>query len=92
MALTKCNECGGQLSDRAMACPHCGAPARRQRRVVAAAMLAVVASLAVGLMTATSVREGAGDERVAAPIVVAGLIATIAVVMGIVALVRGTRR
>ena len=26
MALTKCEECSGQVSDKAAACPHCGAP------------------------------------------------------------------
>jgi len=26
MALIECEECGGQVSDRAAACPHCGAP------------------------------------------------------------------
>ncbi len=26
MALVKCGECGGQVSDKAAACPHCGAP------------------------------------------------------------------
>ncbi len=26
MALTKCRECGGQISDKAASCPHCGAP------------------------------------------------------------------
>ena len=25
MALRKCNECGGDLSTKATACPHCGA-------------------------------------------------------------------
>lgn len=25
MALTKCRECGNQISDQAVACPHCGA-------------------------------------------------------------------
>lgn len=29
MALTKCRECHGQISDRAKACPHCGAEIRR---------------------------------------------------------------
>ncbi len=28
MALTKCRECGGQVSTEATACPHCGAPVR----------------------------------------------------------------
>ncbi|MBI3046426.1 MAG: hypothetical protein HYY86_02745 [Candidatus Harrisonbacteria bacterium] len=26
MALTKCNECGGEVSDKASICPHCGNP------------------------------------------------------------------
>jgi cytochrome c biogenesis protein CcdA len=26
MALIKCPECGGEVSDKARACPHCGAP------------------------------------------------------------------
>lgn len=26
MALVKCNECGGMVSDKATVCPHCGAP------------------------------------------------------------------
>lgn len=26
MALMKCSECGGMVSDKATACPHCGAP------------------------------------------------------------------
>lgn len=26
MALVACRECGGQISDQAQACPHCGAP------------------------------------------------------------------
>jgi len=27
MALIKCHECSGQVSDHARKCPHCGAPA-----------------------------------------------------------------
>lgn len=30
MPLVKCHECGGQVSDKALACPHCGAPIRLQ--------------------------------------------------------------
>jgi hypothetical protein len=29
MALTKCNECGGQVSTEAIACPKCGAPLKK---------------------------------------------------------------
>jgi predicted nucleic acid-binding Zn ribbon protein len=32
MALIKCHECGGQISDQAQTCPHCGAPAIAPRR------------------------------------------------------------
>jgi hypothetical protein len=94
MALTKCEECGGQLSDRAVTCPHCGAPLQRRGRRVAALLGVVLAGLAAGLLTLSNVREGSGaaDERVAAPMVVAGVIAAVAAVMGIVALVRSTRR
>ncbi len=28
MALTKCHECGKEVSDKANVCPHCGAPAK----------------------------------------------------------------
>jgi len=36
MAMTKCNECGGQVSDAAATCPHCGAaaPAMTQKQKV----------------------------------------------------------
>lgn len=33
MALITCSECGGQMSDRAMECPHCGCPIEIANRV-----------------------------------------------------------
>jgi hypothetical protein len=50
MALQKCAECQGEVSDKALACPHCGAPiqspaaasAARRRTLAAAAAIAVV--------------------------------------------------
>lgn len=33
MALTKCLECGGQVSTHADACPHCGFPMEKQREL-----------------------------------------------------------
>ncbi|MBI2591437.1 MAG: zinc ribbon domain-containing protein [Candidatus Brennerbacteria bacterium] len=30
MALTKCGECGGEISDKAISCPHCGNPIRAE--------------------------------------------------------------
>lgn len=32
MALTKCEECGREISDRAPACPHCGVPRNAEAR------------------------------------------------------------
>lgn len=32
MALIKCPECGQEISDKALACPHCGMPLRAQDR------------------------------------------------------------
>jgi hypothetical protein len=51
MALIKCEECGGQLSDRAVQCPACGAPQRMpvppQRRTIAV-IFGVVCLIAAG--------------------------------------------
>lgn len=35
MALTSCKECGHQISDRAAACPHCGAKPPKRASIVA---------------------------------------------------------
>ena len=32
MALVKCPECGGKVSDKAVVCPHCGCPAEEIRK------------------------------------------------------------
>jgi len=37
MALTQCEECGREISDRAAACPHCGNPGRAAAAAPAAA-------------------------------------------------------
>lgn len=34
MAMKKCKECGGAVSDKAGACPHCGAPVKSQRKPI----------------------------------------------------------
>src|SRR5271168_4876789 len=51
MALIKCEECGGQLSDRAVQCPACGAPQRKpvplERRAIGA-ILGVVCFIVAG--------------------------------------------
>jgi len=43
MAIVKCAECGGALSDTAKTCPHCGAPAKKAiKKSQTAAKLIVV--------------------------------------------------
>lgn len=33
MALIKCSECGGMVSDKAEVCPHCGAPIKHEEQI-----------------------------------------------------------
>ena len=48
MALTTCAECGGQVSDQAAACPHCGAPVRVPTPTVAAPTVVATAKKRTG--------------------------------------------
>lgn len=50
MALIKCHECSGQVSDHARTCPHCGAPViatikRRQKAARVALIIQLVSVL-----------------------------------------------
>jgi len=92
MALTKCEECGGQLSDRAEQCPHCGAPLRKRTRRLVAMLIGVGVALFAGLMSLMSSREGAGADSAAPPMIIGGVIVGVAALMGIVVLIRSTRR
>jgi predicted nucleic acid-binding Zn ribbon protein len=54
MALIKCHECSGQVSDHARTCPHCGAPViatikRRQKAVLIQIAISIVLALVVGV-------------------------------------------
>ncbi len=80
MALTKCDECGGQVSDRALSCPHCGAP-RRRAPAVAAAIVAAILALGVALASMRS----AGDRSDAyLPLILIGV--AVALLVGFVLL------
>jgi len=48
VALTKCKECGEQVSEKAEACPHCGAPIRKQAG--GCAMTVVLATVVLGVL------------------------------------------
>lgn len=45
MALVKCNECGQQVSSRALKCPHCGAPASGTPSVAVGIVTALMGAL-----------------------------------------------
>ena len=54
MALRSCSECGREVSDQAVTCPHCGARVAVVRRAnVATALLIVFAALVIGWMLFT---------------------------------------
>ncbi len=52
MAMTKCNECGGQMSTRAWACPHCGARVRSNKGAVLVAAIFGLLMAALGMYLA----------------------------------------
>lgn len=81
MALTKCSECGQQVSTKARTCPHCGAPSPGSG--VRAALLPAVVALVAGLLVALTVgsaNRGPGGEDVTMSFVIGGLITVLAVV------------
>lgn len=55
MALTTCSECGAQISDKAEACPKCGAPQRGAVTIQATAKRYKGAQLAGALLVGVGV-------------------------------------
>lgn len=54
MALIKCHECTGQISDHARTCPHCGAPViatikRKQKAALIELAVRLVLAAVVGI-------------------------------------------
>ena len=96
MALIKCRECGQQVSDRALTCPHCGAPPtpkRAKRALVAAAMAgALAAALAAGLLVARQGSSESSDPALigAGAAVIGAVVVGLAIVL-LVAKLRGGR-
>jgi len=67
MAITKCKECGAEVSTKAKECPKCGAPVKRKTSVVtwvAAIILGlwVIGHFASGPSTSTPVSNAAKIE------------------------------
>jgi hypothetical protein len=75
MALTKCAECGGQVSTEAASCPHCGAVQKKRvgavGRVFAGGCLAGIVIIAIGVglgsMGSDTSSRGASSSFVSPP-------------------------
>ena len=64
MAMTKCDECGGQMSTRARACPHCGARVRSSSNMaVLVAVTAMLLMAAAGMYIAMSAQPPVPTAR-----------------------------
>lgn len=90
MALIKCPECRGQVSDQAVACPHCGHPtaalATKKRAVLGVAMGLVMA----GVMAALVFNQKATGGGSTMPMVIS--IAVAILVLAVLAAVTLRRR
>jgi hypothetical protein len=84
MALTKCSECGGEVSDRALMCPHCGAPRGRiGARMYGREWRSPVTVLGLPLVhIATGVDLYTGRKRIAKGIIAIGDVAIGVVAIG----------
>lgn len=48
MALIKCKNCGGDISDKAVKCPHCGKRVQKNKLVLLMALVSMIAVLVLG--------------------------------------------
>jgi hypothetical protein len=51
MALTKCKECGGEVSTRAAKCPHCGSPAKKKTSIFTWLVVVLLLFWGIGYMS-----------------------------------------
>lgn len=66
MAMTKCKECGAEISTTAKACPHCGAKQRRTSLLTMALAVVLIPSCIAGIWTSTTNSDKrAQDQRAA---------------------------
>ncbi|WP_066738231.1 zinc ribbon domain-containing protein [Cupriavidus sp. D384] len=68
MALMKCTECTKEISDKATACPHCGARSKPKLKEVLAGVVVVVVVIGV-LAQCVGSPEGKSDAKKAGPAV-----------------------
>lgn len=68
MALTRCRDCGRQISKRASACPNCGAPSKRTiNTLVGLVVIAILVPLICGGLLTLSRMGAVRDNGVIAP-------------------------
>lgn len=63
MALTKCHECGNDVSTQAKACPKCGAKVKKPRRTHGRLWILLGALLAVSIIVGNITTQTAADEE-----------------------------
>ncbi len=84
MALIKCPECRGQVSDQATACPHCGHPTAaltaRKRAALGVAMGLMIAGVLAGVLVN---QKGTGGSTMPMVISIAVAILVLAVLAAI---------
>lgn len=61
MAIQKCSECGGQVSDKAEKCPACGAPAKKKAGILKMAALGFGSLVLIGMCSA-ALSKKSGQE------------------------------
>jgi hypothetical protein len=67
MALTKCKECGNQISQKAESCPNCGAPVKRQSIGCASAIGVILLLVFAGSMLRESLAPSPSTKESSAP-------------------------
>ena len=78
MALLNCSNCGGQISDKALSCPHCGAPGPAARTAAEASD------------TNTNTKNKRTGSRSNTPLVIAiSAVAVVGIVLAVILLFRG---
>jgi zinc ribbon protein len=86
MALVRCSECGEMISDRAVACPRCGAPGRGAPAMGMGYELRFPAGDGVPLLhIATGMDPATGRKRIAKGIIAIGDVAVGVIALGGVA-------
>lgn len=67
MAMTKCKECGAEISDKAESCPKCGCVLKKKKQVSTSCGCALIMFILFCVMVATCSQMGNGSTESTAP-------------------------